>query len=75
MLIGFGYRRAYNLWHQQTHMRAAFWLKALTLFCFVFFKDFIYIFMRDTERDAEGEAGSPQGAQYGTRSQDPGITI
>ena len=37
--------------------------------------------MRDTEREreaetqAEGEAGSLQGAQYGTRSQDPGITL
>ena len=34
-----------------------------------FFKDFIYLFMRDTEREAEtqaeGEAGSMQGAQHG----------
>ena len=34
--------------------------------------------MKDTEREAEtqaeGEAGSPQGAGCGTRSQDPGIT-
>lgn len=30
--IGFGYRRAYNLWHHHTHTRAAFWLKAPTLF-------------------------------------------
>ena len=33
---------------------------------FFFFKDFIYLFMRDTEREAEtqaeGEAGSMQGA-------------
>ena len=34
----------------------------------IFFKDFIYLFMRDTEREreaetqAEGEAGSMQGA-------------
>ena len=32
----------------------------------LFFKDFIYLFMRDTERDpetqAEGEAGSMRGA-------------
>ena len=45
---------------------------------FLFFKDFIYVFMRDTEREAEtqaeGEAGSLQGAPCGTRSQDPGIT-
>ena len=38
----------------------------------LFFKDFIYLFMRDTEREAgtqaEGETGSMQGAQCGTRS-------
>ena len=45
-----------------------------------FFKDFIYLFMRDThthreaETQAEGEAGSMQGARCGTRSQDSGIT-
>ena len=37
-----------------------------------FFKDFIYLFMRDTHREAEtqaeGEAGSMQGAQRGTWS-------
>ena len=43
-------------------------------------KDFIYLFMRDMERDreaetyAEGEAGSMQGTRYRTRSQDRGIT-
>ena len=42
-----------------------------------FFKDFLYLFMRDTEREggaetqAEGEGGSMQGARHGTRSQDP----
>ena len=40
-------------------------------------KYFIYLFMRDTEIEAEtqaegGEAGSMQGAQCGTRSWDPG---
>ena len=34
-----------------------------------FFKDFIYLFMRDTKREAEtqaeGEAGSPRGARCG----------
>ena len=41
---------------------------------FSFFKDFTYLFMRDTERDreaetqAEREAGSMQGARRGTRS-------
>ena len=38
----------------------------------LFFKDFIYLFMRDTERDpetqAEGEAGSMRGARCGARS-------
>ena len=32
------------------------------LFYFFIFKDFIYSFMRDTETQAEGEAGSMQGA-------------
>ena len=44
----------------------------------LFFKDFIYLFMRDTEREAEtqaeGEAGSLQGARCRTGSWDPGIT-
>ena len=49
----------------------------LTLFYFfkdftLFSKDFIYLFIRDTEREAEtqaeGEAGSMQGARRGTRS-------
>ena len=42
----------------------------------LFFKK-IYLFMRDTEREAEtqaeGETGFLQGARCGTRSQDPGI--
>ena len=37
----------------------------------LFFKDFIYLFMRDTERESEtqteGETGSMQGAPRGTR--------
>ena len=47
----------------------------------LFKKDFIYLFMRDTQREreaetqAEGKAGSPRGAWCETRSQDPGITI
>ena len=36
----------------------------------IFFKDFTYLFMRDTQREAEtwaeGEAGSSQGAQCRT---------
>ena len=38
-------------------------------FLFSLFKDFIYLFKRDSEREAEaqaeGEAGSWQGAQHG----------
>ena len=45
------------------------------LFFLIFKKDFIYLFMRDTVREAEtqieGEAGSMQGAQCRTRSWDP----
>ena len=36
-------------------------------------KDFIYLFMRKAETEAEGEAGSLWGAGCRTRSQDPGI--
>ena len=44
-----------------------------------FLKDFIYLFMRDTEKEreaetwAEGEAGSPQGARCGSPSWNSGI--
>ena len=39
-----------------------------------FFKNFIYLFMRDTERQrqAVGEAGSLQGPRCGTPSRVPG---
>ena len=44
----------------------------------IFLKDFIYLVMKDTEREAEtqaeGEVGSMQGARCGTRSWDCGIT-
>ena len=44
----------------------------------IFFKDFIYLFMRVTEGEAEtqaeGEAGSMQGARRETRSQVSRIT-
>ena len=45
-----------------------------------FFKDFIYLFMRDTEREreaethVEGEASSMQGVQCETQSLDSRIT-
>ena len=48
------------------------------IFFLLFFKDFIYLFMRDTHREAEtqaeGEAGSMQGAQHGTQSRGSRIT-
>ena len=44
-------------------------LTCVSSFSFSLFKDFTYLFMRDTEREtqAEGEAGSMQGARRGTR--------
>ena len=48
---------------------------------FLFFKDFIYLFMRDThthteaETQAEGEASSLWGAQFRIQSQDSGIML
>ena len=57
--------------------RVLVWL-AFFLSSFFFYLDFIYLFMRDTEKEAEtqaeGEAGSLRGPRCGTRSQDPGIT-
>ena len=48
------------------------------VFIYLCFKDFIYLFLRDTEREAEtqaeGGAGSLQRARCGTRSRDPGVT-
>ena len=43
-------------------------LTELLISNWIFFKDFIYLFMRDTEAEtqADGEAGSSQGAQCGT---------
>ena len=42
----------------------------------IIFKDFIYLFMREREAEtqAEGEAGSMQGARCGTRSCDLAAT-
>lgn len=40
----------------------------------IFFKNFIYLFMRDIQREAEGEVGFMQGAERGTRSGDHWIT-
>ena len=49
---------------------------SLTYCILVFFLRFIYLFIHDKQRErevetqAEGEAGSMQGARCGTRSQD-----
>lgn len=52
-------------------------LSVYNIFNLDFKKYFIFLFMRDTQREAktqaEGEAGPPRGAQCGTRSQDPWI--
>ena len=42
----------------------------IVFFLSLLLKDFIYLFIKDTQR----EEGSPQGAWCGTRSQDPGTT-
>ena len=51
-------------------------LQALAFIYLFIFKDLIYLFTRDTKREAEtqakGEAGSSQGARCGTRPQIPG---
>ena len=47
------------------------------IFIFLFFKDFIYLFIdteREAETQAEGEAGSLQGVRHGTRSRVSRIT-
>ena len=56
-------------------------MKSCHNLAFLFFllkKDFIYLFVRDTEREAEtqaeGEAGSMQGTRHGTRSRVSRIT-
>ena len=47
------------------------------IYFILFFKDFIYLLMRDTEREAEiqaeGEASSLQVVRCGTQSQIPGL--
>ena len=56
---------------QRSHPRHYIIFIIFYFYLFIF-KDFIYLFMRDTEREgktqAEGEAGSMQGARRGTRS-------
>ena len=56
-------QRQWGAWVAQSAQRPTLDLSS-DLFCFL--KDFIYLFMRDTQREAgavaKGEAGSPQGA-------------
>ena len=40
-----------------------------------FFKHFIYLFMRDTEREAETQAEGEAGSMRGARSRTPGSTF
>ena len=53
-------------------------MEDLSIYFLFFLKDFISLFMRDTQREAEtqaeGEAGSMQGAPCGTQSRDSRIT-
>ena len=46
----------------------------ILLWLLLLFKDFIYLFRRDTQREAEGGAGSMQGISCRTRSWNPRIT-
>ena len=60
--------------------------RIISKFYFIFLKHFIYLFMRDTQREREAdregrlapqadrEAGSTQRAQHGNQSWDPRIT-
>ena len=51
-------------------------LQPLSMFHFFFFKDLIYLFMRDTEAETQAEenVGSLRGPHCGARSQGPRIT-
>ena len=65
-------------WHPVEGDAYGLWCTDCVFVCFFLFKDFIYLFMRDTEGEAEtqadGEAGSMQGAQCGTQSRDSKMT-
>ena len=47
---------------------------AVSFYFLFFFKDFIYFIHREAETEGEGEVGSMQGVQCGTRSQVARIT-
>ena len=62
-----------SIWNQENRGGSSFYIGSIPLFflfkfkdCIYLFKDLIHLFMRDTEREAEiqaeGEAGSMQGA-------------
>ena len=56
-------------WHYLPQGSSAIVFNPTAVFHIFFFKDFIYLFMREAETQAEGEAGSMQEAQRETRSQ------
>ena len=76
-------KRIFNYMEMPHHLKSKLYMVCFLIFLkseslsqpiFFFFKDFIYLFMRDTEREAEtqaeGEAGSMQGTQCGTWPRD-----
>ena len=67
-----GFKIIYDVFSSSLMPHISVYSVVKSIFFFFFLKDFIYLFMRDTER--EREAGSIQGARYGTRSWDPRIT-
>ena len=42
----------------------------IDLFCFIFFKDFIYLYMGHTQRKAETQAEEATGSLWGSLMQD-----
>lgn len=65
-----GKKSPHNIWLERQWNLA---LGTLKISRFHLFKDFIYLFLRDTEREAERGTGSMQVARCGTRSQEPGM--
>ena len=54
-----------NIWRKCTCSRVSFATS--------FFKD-LFIYSRETETQAEGEAGFMQGSRHGTQTRDPRVT-
>ena len=72
LLISSHYLTGYLLYYFDLYSICAFDNRILILL-FCFFKDFIYLFMRDTHREAKTQAEGEAGSLQGTQSQDPGI--